>query len=66
MLNKLKALWNGVPDGVKRVIHTFWQAFVAGLIVSVVGVHDLSSAKVAVVAAVAAGLSAVKGAVVAR
>lgn len=27
MLNKLKALWNGIPDGVKRVIHTAWIAF---------------------------------------
>lgn len=47
-------------DLLMRAAHTFLQAFVAALLVSVVAVHDLSSAKAALLAAVAAGISALK------
>lgn len=53
-------------DLVNRAGHTFIQAFVAALLVSAVSVHDLSSAKAVLLAAVAAGISAVKTAVVSR
>lgn len=65
-MQKLTNLWNSLPDAVKRVVHTFWQSFLAALLVSVWTVHDVQTAKVALFAAVAAGLSAVKGLVVAR
>ena len=66
MFKKIVAIWRGVPDGVKRVLHTFWQAFASALLISAAGVHDISTAKAALLAAAAAGLSAVKGALLAR
>lgn len=46
-----------------RALHTFLQAFVAALLVSLASVHDLNTAKAVILAAVAAGLSAAKTAV---
>jgi len=76
MLSKLKALWNGLPDSVKRVIHAFWQTFagvfVIGLpvILAVLKAHGVSEAEKALLslvsAAGAAGFSAVKALVVSR
>lgn len=67
-MDKLKQLVKSVSanDGVRRVVHTFVQAFVAALLISAAGVHDLSTAKAALLAAVAAGIAATKAAVVAR
>lgn len=53
-------------DIVTRALHTFSQAFLAALLVSAVSVHDLNTAKAALLAAVAAGISALKTAVVQR
>lgn len=47
-------------DLVTRALWTFGQAFIAGLAVAASNVTDLATAKVALLAAVAAGLSAVK------
>lgn len=63
-MNKLTSFWHSLPDSVKRIIHTFWQSFVAALLVSVWTVNDIETAKIALFAAVAAGLSAVKAFVV--
>jgi hypothetical protein len=68
MLNKLKhlalKLWSN--DNVRRIFHTFWQSFVAVLLASVVTVHDWHTLWAVLAAAVAAGFSAVKNALVAR
>lgn len=60
----LKSIW--ANDAVRRVVHTFWQTFLATLAVSAAGAHDLGTAKGAVLAAVAAALAAVKAVLVAR
>lgn len=71
-MNKLQNLWNRLPDDVKRVIHTFWQTFLAVFVLGITGIltallrtHNISDAESAVVALVgasaAAGFSAVKG-----
>jgi hypothetical protein len=67
-MNKLKSIVKSVwaNDSVRRVVHTFWQTFVATLVVSAAGAHDLSTAKGAVLAAAAAGLAAVKAVLVAK
>lgn len=73
--SKFKQLVNN--DLVRRVFHTFWQAFLAvfglgslGIISSVLSTHNFTDAKSAalalVVAAVAAGIAAVKAVFVAR
>lgn len=46
-------------DIVVRAFKTFVQAFLATLAVAVVNVHDITTAKAALVGAVAAGISAV-------
>lgn len=60
-MNKVKAFfkWAAGNDLVMRLVHTFWQSFVA-----VWAVSGFSLDKVVLTAAVAAGLSALKGAVV--
>ena len=45
-------------DIVVRAFKTFVQAFLATLAVTVVNVHDVTTAKAALVGAVAAGISA--------
>lgn len=52
----LKGLLN--HDIVVRAAKTFVQAFLASLAVAVVNVHDVTTAKAAVIGAVAAGISA--------
>ena len=52
-------------DVLVRALKTFVQAFLATLAVAVVNVHDITTAKAAVVAAVAAAISAVWNAVLA-
>lgn len=68
MLSKLKSVLKSLwaNDSVRRVVHTFWQTFVATLAVSAAGAHDLSTAKGAVLAAVAAGFAAAKALLVSR
>ena len=48
-----------------RAFKTFVQAFLASVAVAVVNVHDITTAKAALIAAVAAGVSAVWNFVVA-
>jgi len=77
MITKLKSLWNKLPDGVKRVVHTFWQSFlgvfllgITGIVSNLLSTHSLSDARSALVAlvaaAVAAALSAVKSKLASR
>ena len=77
MLSKLKSLWNKLPDGVKRVLHTFWQSFLGVFLLGITGVvsnllstHSLTDAKSALfalcAAAIAAALSAVKSKLASR
>jgi len=71
-MNKIKALWNSLPDIAKRAIHTFYQAFISVFLIGITGIastllqtHNFSDAKTALmalaVAALAAAISAVKG-----
>lgn len=53
-------------DTARRAAHTFVQAFVAVLLVGLVSVKDFKTGAALFVAAVAAGISAVKGALVSR
>lgn len=77
-MNKLKTFlykfWNS--EG-RRVVHTFWQSFLAvfilgatGILSNVLNTHNLADAKSAlvalVVAAAAAGLAAIKAAYVSQ
>lgn len=65
---KITQFWNSLPDSVKRMIHTFVQAFLAVFMLGIAGVitsPDLKTAGVALIAAsFAAGISAVKAFVV--
>lgn len=76
-MNKLVSLWNNLPDGVKRVVHTFYQAFLGvfllgftGILTDLINTGNWDAAQTALVAlasaALAAALSAVKAAVVKR
>lgn len=64
MLNKLKALWRGIPDGVKRVIHTAWQVAASTLVVNLSMVHSTHDVKALLIIVGAAVLAAVKAAIV--
>lgn len=64
-MNKLKSLWNSLPDGVKRVIHTGWVTFLVtfgagltGIISDLIHTHSFSSAKSACIALVLTALIA--------
>ena len=67
-MTKLTQFWNSLPDSVKRMVHTFVQAFLAVFLLGIAGVissPDLKTAGIALVtAAFAAGLSAVKAFIV--
>lgn len=60
----LTKLWYN--DLVRRAFNTFWQAFFAAILLSFATVHDFPTAKAALLAAIAAGLSALKTAYVTR
>ncbi len=57
---KVEALWAKLPDPVKRVFHTFWQAAAGALVAGVLTVHSTADAQLLVATAVAVGLAAVK------
>lgn len=64
-MNKLKALWEKLPDGVKRVIHTAWVTFlgvfslgITQVLANLVQTHNFSDAKSALVALIVAGVVA--------
>lgn len=62
-MNWLKAIWSN--DWVRRIVHTLWQAAGGALITALLAAHSSADVKVAVTAAGAAALSALKGLVVA-
>lgn len=68
MLRKLQAtvknLWNRLPDGLRRVIHTAWQVAISTLVVNLSLVHSTKDVKSLLVVVGAAVLAAVKAAVV--
>jgi len=68
MLNKLKQLAKTIwaNDFVRRIVHTAWQAAAGVLLTGLLAAHSSNDVKVVLVAATAAALSAVKGAVVAK
>lgn len=59
-MQQLKALWNKVPEGVKRVLHTFWQAAGAALLTGLLAAHSSTDVKAVLFTAGATGLAAVK------
>jgi hypothetical protein len=61
-MNKAKSLWARVPDGIKRVIHTFWQAAGGALFAGLITAKSTADVKLAVGTAVAVGLAAAKAA----
>lgn len=60
----VKSLW--ANDSVRRVVHTAWQAAGGVLVAQLLVAKSSSDVKLAVIAAAAAALSAVKAAVVSR
>lgn len=70
----LKSLWLKLPDSVRRMVHTFYQAFLAVFLIGISPVmsavlnHNYADAKVAlfalIAAAAAAAFSAVKGMII--
>lgn len=60
-MQKVKSLWGQVPDSVKRVLHTFWQAAGGVLLQQLLVAQGSVDAKAVVMVAGAAGLAAVKG-----
>jgi hypothetical protein len=59
-----KKLW--ANDFVRRVVHTAWQAAAGVLVSGVLTAHSAADVKALVIVAVAAALSAAKGAIVAK
>ena len=57
---QLHTLWNKVPDSLKRVLHTFWQAAGAALLTGFLAAHSSQDVKAVVFTAGATGLAAVK------
>lgn len=77
MFNFFKRAWVTLPDPAKRVVHAFWESFLAvfslsatGLITSLLKIHSWSDVQVFVaslaVAIGAAALSAAKSAIISR
>lgn len=77
LLATVKSLWNKLPDSARRIVHTFWQAFLGVFVLGVTSVlsnllstGNFSTAKSALVAlvsaAVAAAFAAVKALLVSR
>lgn len=60
-MNKVKSMWSRIPDPVKRVFHTFWQAAGGALVAALLTARSTADVKLAVMGAVAVGLAAVKG-----
>jgi hypothetical protein len=63
-MEKLKNLWNKLPDGVKRVVHTAWQVAVPVLLSHLIIAHSSSDVKSAFVVTGAAVLAAVKALII--
>ena len=67
-MNNVKSFLKALASNptVVKAAHTFWQAFLAALLVGIFAVHDLKGAQALLLAAIAAGASAVKSQLVAR
>lgn len=65
-MNKLSQLWAKLPDSVKRVVHTAWQATAGALVAGLLVARSTADVKLAVASAVAVGLAAAKSAVLAK
>jgi hypothetical protein len=59
-MEKIKSYWNGLPEGVKRVIHTAWQVAVPVLLSHLLMAHSSADVKSAFVVTGAAVLAAIK------
>lgn len=68
MFDKAKTIIKAIlaNDSVRRVLHTFWQTASGVLVAQLVVAQSSADVKLAVAAAIAAGLSAAKAAVVVR
>jgi len=64
VINSIKGLWNRLPDGLRRVLHTGWQVAISTLVVNLSMVHSTHDVKALLVVVGAAVLAAVKAAVV--
>lgn len=65
-LKTLQSLWDRLPDGVRRVIHTAWQVGLATLVTQLLAADSSEDIKAAFVAAGAVMLATLKAAVVGR
>lgn len=62
----LKSLWEGLPDGVRRIIHTTWQVTVPTLISGLYMASSPAEVKAAFIAAGTIALATVKAAVLGK
>lgn len=60
----MKKLWNKLPDGIKRVIHTAWQVGLSTLLVHLVAAHSTQDVQASFTAAGAVVLALLKASVV--
>jgi hypothetical protein len=61
-MQKVRELWNGLPDGAKRILHTAWQAGLSVLLVHLFLAHSTADVKDAFTVAGATALAAAKAA----
>lgn len=60
----LKSVW--ANDGVRRVVHTFWQAAAGSLVAGLFAAKSTSDVKLTIATSVAVGLAAVKAALLSK
>lgn len=63
LVKTVKNLWNKLPDGVKRVIHTLWQALLSAILVGITAAHGSPDLQTALFTIYATGWAALKSSV---
>jgi hypothetical protein len=64
MVQIMKTLWLKIPDGIRRVINTAWQAAIGAVAAFLITPHSTVDTKVLLGIVYAAVLAAVKAAIV--
>lgn len=66
MLAKLKAFWRGLPDWLRRILHTAWQVGLPVLVSNLYLARSSADVKGAFIAAGAVFLASIKASIVGR
>lgn len=59
-MKKLKQFWADVPEGLKRIVHTFWQVAIPVLLGNLLLAKSSTEVKTSFILAGSTGLAAVK------